>query len=120
VRAETQRATERTRALQRGKGAVEMLASRALLSAEAPPPRVLADLEAICPRDVRLNGLSLAYGESLILDMKVAARQGRAYDDFLKRLGESPLFADVVPETEARDGEVLATIRARYTGVAGS
>jgi len=38
----------------------------------------------------------------------------------LVRLGRSPLFDDVVPGPESREGELLASVRMRYLGGNGS
>ena len=94
-----------------------LLSARALLTAEAPPPRVLADLEALLPGDVRLMALTLDYGERLDAGHAgSAARQPASYDLFLQRLQQSPLFADVRPGEETRDGGVRAQVQAAYRG----
>ncbi len=104
----------RVQALEAGPGVGERLASQALLTAEAEPPRVIADLVAIMPADVRLEALSLTYGERLDLDLQVTARGSSAYDLFLKRLTESPRMRNVAPGAENRQGEVRASVRASY------
>jgi len=88
--------------------------NRAVLTAEAPPGSVLGALAALQPPDVRLDGLSLKYGERLELDLRVAARTAQAYDLFLSRLEESPLFERVEPGDENREGEVRTTVRAIF------
>lgn len=95
-------------------GPEEALAARALLTEQAPPRRVLADLADILPAEVRLEDLTLSYGSLLELEMRVAARRASSYDRFLKRLGESPRFQDILPGAENRDGEVSASVRATY------
>jgi hypothetical protein len=114
ARRETAGAADRTRALQGRKGPDAVLSSRAFLTAEAPPPRVLADLESLLPGDVRLTGLTLDYGERLVVGMQLAARHAAAYDRFLQSLQQSALFADVRPGEEVRDGGVRAQIHAEY------
>jgi len=116
ARSETQVAARGARALESRKGPDAVLSARAFLTAEAPPPRVLADLESLLPADVRLIALTLDYGERLDLDLQLAARHAASYDRFLQRLQESPLFADVRPGEEARDGGVRAQVQATYRG----
>jgi len=96
------------------KGPDAVLSARALLTAEVPPPRVLADLEALLPPDVRLLALNLDYGERLDLGLQVSARRAASYDLFVQRLQESPLFTDVRPGEEVRDGGVRARVQAAY------
>ena len=76
-----------------------MLAAQALLTADAPPSRVVAELARLMPADVRLDDLRLAYGERLELEMRVSARVAGSYDVFLERLERSPSFARCCPET---------------------
>src|SRR5439155_544823 len=73
----------------------QAIAYQALLTAEAPPPRVLVDLVALMPGDVRLDAVSMSYGEPLGLKVDVVARTASSYDLFLDRLQRSPLFAGV-------------------------
>jgi hypothetical protein len=96
------------------KGPDAVLSARALLTAEIPPPRVLADLETLLPPDVRLLALTLDYGERLDLGLQVSARRAAAYDLFVQRLQESPLLTDVRPGEEVRDGGVRGQIQAAY------
>ncbi len=114
VRRDSEAARERLRGLESRSGKEEGLASRVLLTAEAPPPRVVADLAALVPPDVRLDGVGLAYGRGVELDLQVVARRAQAYDLFLKRLAEAPRISAVSPGTENRDGEVRASVRATY------
>ncbi len=88
------------------------LFARAIASAEAPPPSVLAALGDILPADVRLQGLTVRYGDRIELDMDVSARDPAAYDLFLQRLQDSPLVEGVVPGDENRQGEVRTSVRA--------
>jgi Tfp pilus assembly protein PilN len=116
TRHETEAVSRVAWARQAGDAPDAVLSARALLTAEAPPPRVLADLEALLPGDVRLMTLNLEYGERLELVMQLAARQPASYDRFLRDLQQSPLFADVRPGEETRDGGVRAQIKAAYRG----
>jgi hypothetical protein len=114
ARREAADAAGRARALEGRKGPDVVLSSRAFLTAEAPPPRVMADLESVLPGDVRLIALTLDYGERLDLGMQLSARHAASYDQFLQRLQQSPLFADIRPGEEVRDGGVRAQIQATY------
>lgn len=93
-----------------------LLSARVFQSVGAPPSRVVAELAALLPADVRLTGLSLTYGEHLGLEMKVEARSAAAYDVFLDRVQRSPLLTDVLPGVENRDGPVSAVVKALYRG----
>jgi Tfp pilus assembly protein PilN len=77
---------------------------------------VLADLEALLPPDVRLQSLTMDYGEGLDLSLQVAARRASSYDLFLQRLQQSPSFLNVRPGEEVRDRGVRARVRAAYRG----
>jgi hypothetical protein len=114
TRREADEALARVRELEARREPAQGIASQALLTAEAPPPRVLADLVALMPADVRLDGVTLTYGEPLGLDVDVAARNASSYDLFLDRLQRSPQFADVLPGEENRDGELRTSIRMTY------
>ncbi|MET0555565.1 MAG: hypothetical protein ABW221_21165 [Vicinamibacteria bacterium] len=92
------------------------LARQALASLEAAPPAVLAALSAVLPPDVRLDQLTMAYGDSVQLQLGVVARDAAAYDLFLSRLEASAQFGSVSSGEENRDGEVRATVRAAYAG----
>ena len=50
------------------------------------------------------------------MSMHVSAKGAGAYEAFLQRLEASPLFEEVVPGEEARDGGVTASIEMRYRG----
>lgn len=114
TRREADDALARVRELEARREPAEGIASQALFTAEAPPPRVLADLVALMPGDVRLDAVTLTYGEPLGLQVDVAARSASSYDLFLDRLQRSPLFADVLPGDENRDGELRTSIRMTY------
>jgi len=121
VRREADAAAERVRALESGRvPGGDTLMSQAQFTMEAPPPRIVADLSALLPPDVRLLSLMLTYRDRLEVDARVSARKAEAYDELLARLGRSPLFEDVVPGPENREGELFASVRMRYRGGAGS
>jgi len=92
------------------------LAAQALSTVEAPPPRILADLAALMPADVRLNRVTLTYGEGVSVELAVVAREAASYDRFLERLAASPRFTDILPGAESREGAISAPIRMRYRG----
>ena len=116
VRRDTQAAQARLKTMEARSAPTAALATQALLSADAAPPRVLADLAALMPPDVKLDSLSLTYGEGIGLTMRVSARSGGAYEAFLQRLEGSPSFDEVVPGEETREGGVSASIDVRYRG----
>lgn len=103
---------EALEARQRGRG--ETLAAQLVWTSEAPPTRLLAELTALLPKAVRLENVSFSYGPTLEIDLQLLARQPPAYDLLLERLAESPLFVDVVPGVETREGEMRASLRMRY------
>ncbi len=109
---------EKTRGLEVGRGG-GTLGSQIVLTAEAPPPRVVAALAALLPPDVRLDGVALAYGDNLGIEARVVARHAASYDLFLKRLSESPSFTGIVPGAESRQSGVQASVQMRYRGGAG-
>jgi len=114
TRRESQATQTRVRELEARREPAQGIAYQALLTAEAPPPRVLADLVALMPGDVRLDAVSMTYGEPLGLRVDVVARSASSYDLFLERLQRSPLFADVLPGEENRDGELRTSIQMSY------
>jgi hypothetical protein len=114
TRRETQAAQSRVRELEAQREPAQAAAYQALLTVEAPPPSVLADLVALMPGDVRLDAVSLSYGEPLGVRVDVVARSAPAYDLFLDRLQRSPRFADVLPGEENRDGELRTSIQMTY------
>ncbi len=117
VRRETEAAQVRLKTLEARSAPTAALGTQALLSTEAPPPRVLADLSASMPPDVKLESLSLTYGgDGIVVQMGVSAKATGAYEAFLQRLESSPLFEDVIPGEETRDVGVAASVRARYRG----
>ncbi len=116
LRRQSEAAQARLRTLESRSAPTAALATQALLSEEAAPPRVLADLSGLMPADVKLESMSLTYGEAIAVQMQVSSRTAGSYDGFLQRLEGSPLFDDVVPGEETRDGGVSASITARYRG----
>ena len=116
TRTETETLSGAARDREVRKGPDAALSARALWTADSPPPRILADLETLLPGDVRLITLGLDYGERVELSLEVAARHAASYDLFLERLQQSPLFTDVRPGEEVRDGGVRAQVRAAYRG----
>jgi len=119
LREQTGADVARARALRPSRDdATERLVSPHLLTVDAPPPTVLAELTRLLPGGVRLQRMSLVYGERLTLELGVAARNAVAYDGFLDRLEASGTFVDVVPGAESRDGEVRSSLRMAYAGKA--
>jgi hypothetical protein len=116
VRRDTEAAQARLKTMEARSAPTAALATQALLSAEAAPPRVLAELAALMPPDVKLDSLNLTYGEGIGMSMHVSAKGAGAYEAFLQRLESSPLFDEVVPGEETRDGGVAASIEMRYRG----
>jgi hypothetical protein len=92
----------------------ERLASRVLLSREAPPQVMMGELAALLPAEVRLDEVRFAYDERLTLELRVRARNAEAYDQFLARLMGSPRFAGIVPGEESRGRELTASVRLAY------
>ena len=118
LRADLEATRERLRTLQGTKRAgSDALASRIVLSAEAPPARVLAELTALLPPDVRLDGLSLVYGAKLQVEARVVARRPAGYDQLVERLAGSRLFGDVVPGPESREPDLHSTLHMVYRPV---
>ena len=87
---------------------------QAELTAAAAPPRVIADLAALLPADVRMERLDLHYGDRLELDFHVETRTPAAYDRFLEALAASGRVDKVVPGPETREGEMAGTVKAVY------
>lgn len=118
LRADVAATQERLRALQGTKRAgSDALAARIVLSAEAPPARVVLDLSALLPPDVRLDGLSLDYAAKVQLEARVSARRPAAYDQLYERLASSRRFGDVMPGPEAREPDLRSSLRMVYRPV---
>ena len=112
ARIESQATRAKAEAFEARSDPAQRLALQALLSAEAPPTRVVSDLAGLLPPDVRLESLRLVYGSRLQVEMRVSAKEAAAYDEFLGRLERSPAFSEVLPGDENRDGELHAVVRA--------
>ena len=120
VRQEIATATARAKALQGAAGGEGAVGARAIWSVEAPPPRVVAALAGMLPRDVRLETLTLRYGAQLEIEMTLTARTAAEYDRFLQGLESSPVFDRIILGNESRTDAVRASVRARYHGGEGS
>lgn len=116
LRREVLEARERVRALE-GRRRSDLLTSQLVLTAEAPPARVLAELAELLPPEARLESLSLVYGSRLELEAQVVTRRPASYDLLLERLQASPRFGDIQPGPEARQGEMRALLRMTHAGV---
>jgi hypothetical protein len=116
VRGESQATMARAQQFEARQDPSHLLASQALLTAEAPPSRIVSELSRVMPGDVRLEGLQLAYGSRLQVEMRVSARNAASYDAFLERLERSPSFTEVLPGDENRQGELRAVVRAVWRG----
>ena len=114
VRREIAAAEARAKALQPAAGDEGALGARAVWSAEAPPPRVVAALAQMLPRDVRLETLILRYGAQLEVEMTLTARTAADYDRFLQALESSPAFDRVVLGDESRADAVRASVPGAY------
>ena len=112
VRGEIEGARRRVSDLERRSG--DGVTGQVWLTAEAPPPRVVAQVSDLLPPDVRLDALSLTYGRSLEVEMRVVARTPGAYDRLLQRLEASPRLKDLVLGAESREGRVETTVRAIF------
>jgi hypothetical protein len=114
VRAEVDTAKARLRGLEARGGGGEGPIVQALLTADAPFPRVVAAVAEMLPPDVRLERIGLAYGRELALEIAVVARGPHAFDRLLERLDATPRLRDVRPGPETREGEVRTTVRATW------
>jgi Tfp pilus assembly protein PilN len=114
VRQEIAAAADRVKTLQAPSGGPGAVGARAVLSVEAPPPRVVAAIAEMLPPDVRLESLTLRYGAELEVEMVLTARTAAEYDRFLQALESSPAFDRVVLGNETRTVAVKASVRARY------
>ena len=77
VRRDTEAAQARLKTMEARSAPTAALATQALLSSDAAPPRVLADLAALMPPDVKLDSLALNYGEGIGMNMHVSAKTAR-------------------------------------------
>jgi len=120
VRRDIAAATARMKELQAAAGGEGGLGARAVWSIEAPPPRVVAAIGEMLPRDVRLDALVLRYGAQLEVEMTLTARTAEEYDRFLRALEASPAFDRIVLGEETRTDAVRASVRAHYQANGGS
>ena len=117
LRGELQQERDRLRELEsKRRAGASLMTSKLALTAEAPPARVLAQLSALLPSDVRLDSVTFQYGERLEIDAVAVARRPASYDVFLERLSASPLFGEIQPGPEARQGEMRGSLRLVYKG----
>ncbi len=84
--------------------------------AQAPPARVLDDLSEVLPDDVRVDSLTVTYGDTVTLDLVTVSKKASSYETFLARLGGAPAFTAVLPGEESHEAEVRAVVRAQYRG----
>ncbi len=116
ARQDSQASLARAESFEGRRDAGQVLAAQALLTAEAPPSRVVSELARLMPGDVRLEDLRLTYGSRLQVEMRVSARVVGSYDLFLDRLERSPFFTEVLPGDENREGELRSLVRAVWRG----
>ena len=112
VQADIEVAKDRLRALGSRGGGNDGPLDQAVLTTEAPFPRLVAEIAETLPSDVRLERIALQYGRDLRVEMNVVARDPRAFDRLLERLDSFPRLSDVRPGPENRAGEVRTTVRA--------
>jgi len=113
-RSEVSEARRRLKRLEVRPGAADVVAAQMMLTTDAPPARVLTELETAMGPDVRLSTVRLRYGERLSVDLRVEARAPAAYDAMLARLTSSDRFVGLAPGPEEREGELSAQLSARY------
>jgi hypothetical protein len=111
VSREVETAAARLRALE---ARARVVRGGALLAEEAPPARIVAEVAALLPHDVRLERLAIDYQRGGMLEMLVVARDAAAWDRLLSSLEAAPRFLDVEPGPEARAAEVRSLVRARW------
>jgi hypothetical protein len=114
TRKEAAQAQGRIRDVESRRDPGEALATQAYHSAEASPPRVVAELAALLPNDVRLESVSVTYGDQVRVDLDVRARSAAGYDRFLQALEASPRFAGVLPLDESRGSPMRGAVKAAY------
>jgi Tfp pilus assembly protein PilN len=90
-------------------------AAERLRAEDAPPARIVADVAAALPPDVRLDRLAIDYERGGRLELGVVARSAAAWDRLLERLDRAPRIHEVEPGPEARAGEVRSPVRARWS-----
>jgi hypothetical protein len=85
----------------------------------APTPgRVVGDLAAVLPPDVRVRHLGIDYRRGPALSMRVQARTPEAWDLLLEAFSASTTFADVQPGPELRESPLEVSLQARWRGAA--
>ena len=89
--------------------------TQALPAEDAPPARIVADVAAALPPDVRLDRLAIDYERGGALELVVVARDAAAWDLLLERLEQAPRIREVAPGPEARAAEVRSVVRARWS-----
>lgn len=106
----------RLRALEaRRRSGGNLLTSKLVLTAEAPPARVLAEITELMPPDVRLESVAFVYGTQLEIEAQAVARRPASYDLFLERLAGSQRFGEILPGPELREGEMRGALRMTYS-----
>jgi hypothetical protein len=116
VQTEMRRMSSRLRAVEGRTAAGGVLLARAAAAGEAPPERIVAALAEALPGDARLERLSISYEEAISLELRVVARDARAWDRALERLVEMEPLEEVLPGPERRDGEIRTGVSARWAG----
>jgi hypothetical protein len=111
VRREVDAAATRVKALE-----ARARAGRAgmLAPEDAPPARIVSDVAALLPGDVRLERIAIDYRGGGALELAVVARDASAWDLLLQRLALAEHLRAVTPGPEARAAEVRSLVRARW------
>ena len=81
---------------------------------DAPPARIVSDVAALLPGDVRLERIAIDYRGGGTLELAVVARDASAWDLLLQRLALATHLHAVTPGPEARAAEVRSVVRARW------
>jgi hypothetical protein len=116
VRREVSELESRLRSVSARAGAGGELLAHAAAASEAPPERIVAALAEVLPDDVRVDRLSIAYGEVVSLDLRLVSRDAAAWDLALERLVDARTFDKVTPGPERRDGEIRTSVTADWKG----
>jgi hypothetical protein len=116
VQAELRRMQTRLQAVEGRASTGGVLLAHAAVAGETPPERIVAILAQALPDEARLETLSISYGEALTLELRVVARDARAWDRTLEGLMETERLEEVIPGPERRDGEIRTGISARWAG----
>ena len=111
VRREVDAAAARVKALESHAraGQAGMLAPE-----DAPPARIVSDVAALLPGDVRLERIAIDYRRGGTLELAVVARDATAWDLLLQRLARAEHLRAVTPGPEARAAEVRSVVHARW------